>query len=52
MMFCVELLLQERHKEFVKWKAMTDGRLTEIMTYVKGVQVSKKYPSLFHPFKI
>ena len=43
MVFCVELLWQETHKEFVKWKFMTDHRLTEIMTSLKDVQVSKKY---------
>ncbi|TKY73748.1 DYAD protein [Spatholobus suberectus] len=31
-------MMEETHKEFVKWKAMTDHRLTEIMTSLKGVQ--------------
>ena len=43
MMFCFELLWQETHKESVKWKFMTDHRLTEIMTSLKDIQVSKKY---------
>ncbi|XP_020213046.1 protein DYAD isoform X3 [Cajanus cajan] len=30
--------MEETHKDFVKWKAMTDHRLTEIMTSLKGVQ--------------
>lgn len=30
---------QETHKELVKWKAMTEQRLTWIMTSLKGVQV-------------
>ncbi|KAH1112358.1 hypothetical protein AAZX31_04G187100 [Glycine max] len=34
----MELLWQETHKEFVKWKFMTDHRLTEIMTSLKDVQ--------------
>ncbi|XP_020213042.1 protein DYAD isoform X1 [Cajanus cajan] len=34
--------MEETHKDFVKWKAMTDHRLTEIMTSLKGVQVSKE----------
>ncbi|KAJ1386498.1 hypothetical protein SESBI_40731 [Sesbania bispinosa] len=31
-------MMEESHKEFVKWKAMTDHHLTEIMTSLKGVQ--------------
>ena len=41
MMLCVELHCQETHKEFVKWKAAIDHRLTEIMASVKDVQVTK-----------
>lgn len=43
MMFYVELLWQETHKEFVKWKAITDHRLTEIVNSLKSVQVSRQY---------
>ncbi|KAK7316883.1 hypothetical protein RJT34_00663 [Clitoria ternatea] len=31
-------MMEETYKEFVKWKAVTDHRLTEIMTSLKGVQ--------------
>lgn len=30
------------HKEFVKWRAMTDRRLAEITSSLKGVQVSEQ----------
>lgn len=42
-MFSVELPWQETYKDFVKWKAMTDHRLTEIINSLKGLQVSRKY---------
>ncbi|KAK7410958.1 hypothetical protein VNO78_02230 [Psophocarpus tetragonolobus] len=31
-------MMEETHKEFVKWKTVTDHRLTEIMTSLKGLQ--------------
>ncbi|CAJ1937675.1 unnamed protein product [Sphenostylis stenocarpa] len=31
-------LMEERQKNFVNWKAMTEGRVTEIINSVKGVQ--------------
>ncbi|KAE9608628.1 hypothetical protein Lal_00020874 [Lupinus albus] len=31
-------LLEETHKEFLKWRAVTDPRLTEIMVSMKGLQ--------------
>lgn len=39
---------QETHKELVKWKAMTEQRLTGILTSLKGVQVPNlpHHPSL------
>ncbi|XP_061376114.1 protein DYAD isoform X1 [Gastrolobium bilobum] len=33
-----EISLKQSHKEFVKWKAMTECRLTEIMASLNGVQ--------------
>ncbi|XP_027367066.1 protein DYAD-like [Abrus precatorius] len=31
-------MMEDTHKEFVKWKAMTDRRLTEIIASLQGVQ--------------
>jgi len=38
---------QETQKSFVNWKAMTESRVTEILTSLKGVQVSKQLISSF-----
>jgi hypothetical protein len=39
MMFYLEFHWQKTCKEFVKWKAITDHRLTEIIASVKNLQV-------------